>query len=91
MPQAIRFSAYGDADVLHLTDIPLPEPGPGQVRIAVKAAGVNAIDWKIRKGFFGDGSPLTSPLGTGSELAGIVDALGEGVTQWQVGQPVFGR
>ncbi|MGI5340235.1 NADP-dependent oxidoreductase [Streptomyces sp. CA-181903] len=91
MPKAIRFSEYGDADTLRLTDVPLPEPGPGQVRVRVKAVGVNGIDWKIRKGFFGDGEPLRSPMGTGSELSGVVDAVGPGVTAWRAGQPVFGR
>ncbi|MFH8347291.1 NADP-dependent oxidoreductase [Streptomyces sp. NPDC018045] len=62
-----------------------------QVRIAVKAAGVNALDWKIRRGFFSEGKRLPGPAGTGIELAGIIDSVGHGVSQWQVGQAVFGR
>lgn len=91
MSQAIRYTDYGEADVLQLTDVPLPEPGPGQVRIAVKAVGVNALDWKIRKGFLSEGEPLPGPSGTGIELAGIIDAVGDDVSQWKAGQAVFGR
>ncbi|WP_425826962.1 NADP-dependent oxidoreductase [Streptomyces fractus] len=91
MPQAIRFASYGDADVLNLVDVPLPEPGADEVRVAVRAVGVNPIDWKIRSGAFSGGEELTEPAGTGIELAGLVDAVGPDVTDWQVGQAVFGR
>ncbi|MGK5628988.1 NADP-dependent oxidoreductase [Streptomyces sp. URMC 123] len=91
MSQAIRFSAYGDADVLRLVEVPLPEPAEGQVRVAVRAVGVNPLDWKIRRGYFAEGEPLGAPAGTGIELAGVVDAVGPGVTAWRPGQPVFGR
>ena len=49
--RAITFSTYGGPDVLQLSEVPVPEPGPGQVRLAVRAAGINPIDWKIRNGF----------------------------------------
>ncbi|MFF0038888.1 NADP-dependent oxidoreductase [Streptomyces mirabilis] len=91
MPHAIRFSAYGNTDVLTLAEVPLPEPGEGQVRVRVKAAGVNPLDWKIRKGFLSGGVPLAAPTGTGTELSGVIDALGPGVTSRRVGQAVFGR
>jgi NADPH:quinone reductase-like Zn-dependent oxidoreductase len=90
MPKAIRFSEYGDADVLRLDEVPMPEPGEGQVRVKAKAAGVNPIDWKIRQGFMSGGKPLAASMGTGLELSGVIDALGPGVDQWQIGQPVFG-
>ena len=86
--RAARHSRYGDADVLTVEEIPIPRPGPGQVRVAVRAAGVNGIDWKIRRGLLG--GPLDQPTGTGIELAGTVDALGDGVTRWRVGDRVFG-
>ncbi|TYB68646.1 NADP-dependent oxidoreductase [Nonomuraea sp. PA05] len=70
-------------------ELPLPEPGPGQVRVAVKAAGVNPIDWKLRRGF--RGAPLDGPQGVGMELAGTVDALGPGVTGLRIGDPVYGQ
>ncbi|MGW7478291.1 zinc-binding dehydrogenase [Nonomuraea muscovyensis] len=87
--EAVRHRRHGDADVLALEEVPLPEPGPGQVRVAVRAAGVNPVDWKIRAGLFGP--PPAGPAGTGIELAGTIDAVGPDVTRWQVGQPVFGR
>ncbi|MEV4009611.1 NADP-dependent oxidoreductase [Nonomuraea angiospora] len=87
--QAARYRAHGGPEVLELEEIPLPQPGPGQVRIAVRAAGVNPIDWKLRRGLMGP--PLGEPQGTGLELAGTIDALGPGVTGWRLGDPVFGQ
>ncbi|MER7690378.1 TIGR03086 family metal-binding protein [Streptomyces sp. NPDC097610] len=91
MSQAVRFASYGDADVLKLVDVPLPEPGEGQVRVAVKAVGVNPIDWKIRQGLFSSGQALAEPTRVGTELSGVIDAVGSGVTGWRIGQAVFGR
>lgn len=90
MPKAIRFSEYGDAGVLRLEEVPLPEPGAGQVRVKVAAAGVNGLDWKVRRGDLSGGEPLAAPTGTGMELSGTVDAVGPGVHQWHPGQAVFG-
>ncbi|MEV0380856.1 zinc-binding dehydrogenase [Nonomuraea sp. NPDC050643] len=87
--QAVRYREHGGADVLELEEIPLPQPGPGQVRVAVRAAGVNGIDWKLRAGF--SGVPIDGPQGTGIELAGTIDALGPGVTGWRLGDAVFGQ
>ncbi|WP_344470727.1 NADP-dependent oxidoreductase [Nonomuraea monospora] len=86
---AARYSRHGDPDVLEITELPLPDPGPGQVRVAVKAAGVNPIDWKLRRGF--RGAALDGPQGVGMELAGTVDALGPGVTGLRIGDPVYGQ
>jgi NADPH:quinone reductase-like Zn-dependent oxidoreductase len=90
MPAAIRFSAYGDADVLELADVPTPAPGPGQVLVRVRAAGVNPADWKRRKGLWSGGRPLDAPSGVGNDLAGVVEAVGEGVTSPAVGDEVLG-
>ena len=90
MPRAIAFTEYGDADVLTLTDVPLPEPGPGQLRVRVHAAGVNPIDWKIRRGYMSGGKPPAGPTVIGQELAGVVDAVGDGVTDFAVGDRVAG-
>ncbi|MFE3452161.1 zinc-binding dehydrogenase [Nonomuraea sp. NPDC059194] len=87
--RAVRYREYGAADVLTLDEVPIPAPGLGQVRVAVKAAGVNALDWKFRRGYMV--VPLDGPAGTGIEVSGTIDALGEGVDGWRVGQPVFGR
>ncbi|MEU5053978.1 MULTISPECIES: NADP-dependent oxidoreductase [unclassified Streptomyces] len=84
--KAVRFSRFGGPEVLELVDLPDPHPGPGEVRIAVRAAGVNASDWKKRKGLMDEGLPQT----LGYEAAGVVDELGEGVADVAVGDRVFG-
>ncbi|WP_410661578.1 NADP-dependent oxidoreductase [Amycolatopsis sp. lyj-112] len=87
--RAITITQYGEPDVLRLSEVPLPEPGPGQVRVAVKAAGVNPIDWKIRSGAMAEVRPVEFPHILGLELAGVVDAAGEGAG-FAVGDEVFG-
>jgi NADPH:quinone reductase-like Zn-dependent oxidoreductase len=87
---SIAFSEYGPADVLHRQEAPVPEPGPGQVRIAVRAAGLNALDHKIRAGYMEQVFPVTFPHVPGVEAAGVVEALGEGVTGLTTGDQVFG-
>jgi NADPH:quinone reductase-like Zn-dependent oxidoreductase len=84
--KAARFSTFGGPEVLEIVDLPDPHPGPGQVRIAVRAAGVNASDWKKRKGLMDQELPQTM----GYEAAGVVDELGEGATEVTVGDRVFG-
>jgi NADPH:quinone reductase-like Zn-dependent oxidoreductase len=81
-----RFSRFGGPEVLEIVDLPDPHPGPGEVRIAVRAAGVNASDWKKRQGLMDRDLPQT----LGYEAAGIVDEVGEGVTDVAVGEQVFG-
>ncbi|MEV5897696.1 zinc-binding dehydrogenase [Nonomuraea fuscirosea] len=87
--QAVRYREHGGPEVLELEEVPMPRPGPGQVRVAVRAAGVNPIDRKIRAGF--PGATIDGPQGTGIELAGTIDALGPGVTGWRLGDAVFGQ
>ncbi|WP_067570829.1 NADP-dependent oxidoreductase [Nocardia acidivorans] len=84
--KAVRFSRFGGPEVLEVVDLPDPHPGPGQVRIAVKAAGVNASDWKKRSGLMDEELPRT----LGYEAAGVVDELGDGVTDVAIGDRVFG-
>ena len=84
--KAARFSQFGGPEVLQIVDLPDPHPGPGQVRIAVRAAGVNPSDWKKRKGLMDEELPQTM----GYEAAGVVDELGAGVTDVAVGDRVFG-
>ena len=86
MVKAARFSRFGGPEVLEIVDLPNPHPGPGQVRIAVRAAGVNPSDWKKRKGLMDPELPQTM----GHEAAGVVDELGEGVADVAVGDRVFG-
>ena len=90
MPKAITYSEYGSTDVLSLTDVPLVEPGPGELRIRVHAIGVNALDWKIRRGYMSRGAALAAPRLTGVEMSGVVDAVGDGVTDFAVGDRVAG-
>ena len=84
--QGIQFTQFGGPEVLELVELPDPEPGPGQIRVAVRAAGVNPIDWKVRSGVMGGDLPRRS----GQEVAGVVDKLGDGVTGVEVGEAVFG-
>src|ERR1700729_918580 len=84
--KAAQFSRFGGPEVLQIVDLPDPHPGPGEVRIAVRAARVNASDWKKRQGLMDPELPQT----LGYEAAGVVDELGEGVTGVAVGDRVFG-
>ncbi|MDE3722173.1 NADP-dependent oxidoreductase [Nocardiopsis sp. N85] len=84
---AVRFAEYGDPSVLTVVETDKPVPGTGQVRVAVRAAGVNPFDAKVRSGAMRLG---TLPRGLGAEVAGVVDALGEGVLDVAVGDAVAG-
>src|SRR3954454_4445057 len=88
--KAVTFTEYGDADVLHVADAEEPHAGPGQVRIAVRAAGVNPIDWKARSGVMRDFMPVRFPAIDGREAAGVVDEVGEGVSGVAAGDEVLG-
>ncbi|WP_328648968.1 NADP-dependent oxidoreductase [Amycolatopsis sp. NBC_00348] len=84
--KAARFSRFGAPEVLEIVDLPDPRPAAGQVRITVRAAGVNASDWKKRQGLMDPDLPQTM----GYEAAGVVEELGDGVTDVAVGDRVFG-
>lgn len=86
----IAFDEFGPADVLHPRETDVPEPGPGQVRIEVRAAGVNPLDHKIRAGYMNAVFPVELPHVPGIEAAGVVEAVGEGVTALAAGDEVFG-
>ena len=88
--KAIRFHQYGDADVLRLDDVDLPEPGAGQVRVRVAATSFNGVDANIRAGYMQGPMPLERPHGPGLDVAGTVDAVGEGVEGLAVGDRVVG-
>ncbi|WP_371583782.1 NADP-dependent oxidoreductase [Streptomyces sp. NBC_01314] len=88
--KAILFDRFGGTEVLHEADIEVPQPGPGQIRVRVKAAGLNALDGKIRSGALEARFPTPLPAIPGGELAGVVDALGEGVQDVKVGDEVLG-
>jgi NADPH:quinone reductase-like Zn-dependent oxidoreductase len=88
--KAVRFARYGGPEVLDVVEVGAPHAQAGQVRIAVRAAGVNGLDWKIRQGLLRDVRPLRLPAGTGGDAAGIVDEVGAGVTDVRAGDAVFG-
>ncbi|MGW3294731.1 NADP-dependent oxidoreductase [Streptomyces xiamenensis] len=87
--KALQFDRFGSPDVIVLRDVPQPEPGPGQIRIAVRACGLTPADWHVVDGLLADQLPPL-PRGLGFEVAGTVDALGEGVTGVGIGDRVFG-
>lgn len=87
--KALQFDRFGSPDVIELRDVPRPGPGPGQVRIAVRACGLTPADWHIVDGLLADQMP-PPPRGVGLEIAGNVEALGEGVDGVQIGDRVFG-
>lgn len=84
---SVIVNKVGGPEVLEVREVPLPEAGPGEVRILVKAAGINYADIMQREGLY-PGGP-TPPFGAGFEVAGIIDAVGPGVTQWRVGDEVM--
>jgi NADPH:quinone reductase-like Zn-dependent oxidoreductase len=88
--KAVRFDEYGSVDVLTVADVPQPEPGAGQVLVKVLAAGINPGEAKIRDGLLHERFPATFPSGEGSDLAGVVERLGAGVTGVAVGDEVIG-
>lgn len=90
MARTVQFHEYGGPDVLRLVDGPVPSAGPGQVRVAVRAAGINPIDSKILQGFMQEVMPLALPAGLGSDLAGIVEQVGADVESFRVGDEVMG-
>ncbi|MBO0654582.1 NADP-dependent oxidoreductase [Streptomyces triculaminicus] len=87
----VSFAEFGGPDVLHLTDAEEPHAGPGRIRIAVRAAGVNPVDWRNREGQFQKARPIELPAGVGQDASGVVDEVGEGVDGIEVGDRVFGR
>ncbi len=88
--KAVRFDDYGAIEVLEVRDVPRPEPGPGQVLVAVRAAGINPSEAAIRAGVVREIFPATFPSGQGSDLAGVVEAVGAGVNGVAVGDEVIG-
>ncbi|MGW5422146.1 NADP-dependent oxidoreductase [Streptomyces sp. NPDC003943] len=91
---AVRLHAFGEPEELLYEEVARPEPGPGEVLVRVHAAGVNPPDWYARLGF--ENFPVavrpnwTPPLILGSDISGVVTALGPGVTRWRPGDEVFG-
>ncbi len=90
MPKAVSYNHFGELDVLQVVEVPRPVPGPGQVLVEVRAAGINPGESIIRRGQLQHRWPSTFPSGQGSDLAGVVIELGPGVTGFAVGDEVLG-
>jgi NADPH:quinone reductase-like Zn-dependent oxidoreductase len=88
--KAVQFFEYGGTEVLKVVDVEEPHPGPGQIRLAVRAAGVNAFDWKFRRGDLAAIMRVDFPTGVGLDASGVVDEVGAGVEGAAVGDEVFG-
>lgn len=88
--EAVRFDRYGGVDVLNVVEVPRPHPGPGRVVVDVVAAAINPGEASIRKGLLHARWPATFPSGEGSDLAGVVAEIGEGVEGVAVGDEVIG-
>lgn len=88
--KAVRFDEYGPVDVLDVRDVPVPEPGAGQVLVRVRAAGINPGEAKIRDGSLHERWPATFPSGQGSDFAGVVERVGDGVTGVAPGADLIG-
>ncbi|MEU8706567.1 NADP-dependent oxidoreductase [Streptomyces sp. NPDC048565] len=87
----VSFAEFGGPDVLRVLDVDEPHAGPGLIRIAVRAAGVNPVDWRIREGQVLGAHPTVLPAGVGQDAAGVVDEVGEGVDGVEIGDRVFGE
>jgi NADPH:quinone reductase-like Zn-dependent oxidoreductase len=90
MPRAVRFDHYGGPEVLQVRDVDPPAPGAGEVLVRVKAAGINPGEASIREGLLKERWPATFPSGQGSDLAGVIELLGDGVSDFEVGDAVIG-
>ncbi|WP_375426056.1 NADP-dependent oxidoreductase [uncultured Friedmanniella sp.] len=88
--RALQYQSYGGPEVLQVGAAPDPHPGPGQVRVRVRASSLNPIDWKLRSGMRAGGKALEGVGSVGFDAAGVVDELGDGVTDVAVGDDVFG-
>jgi len=88
--KAIQFHEYGTPDVLTYEDVDVPVPSAGQVRVRVAGTSFNGVDGNIRAGFMQEPMPLTLPHIPGLDVAGVVDEVGEGVTELEVGDEVIG-
>ncbi|HTU78410.1 MAG TPA: NADP-dependent oxidoreductase [Solirubrobacteraceae bacterium] len=90
MPRAVRFDHYGGVEVLNVVEVERPSPGPGEALVRVKAAGINPGEASIREGRVRERWPATFPSGEGSDFAGVVEELGDGVQDTAVGDQVIG-
>ena len=87
--KAIAIDQFGGADVVKVVDMPIPEPLPNEVQIAVAYAAVNPVDWKVREGLLKDRMPYQFPIILGWDVSGKISKIGKDVTNLKVGDEVF--
>jgi NADPH:quinone reductase-like Zn-dependent oxidoreductase len=88
--KAIRVHEYGGPEVLRYEEAPRPEPGPGEVLVRIRAAGVNPVDWKVREGRRREALAYRMPFVPGWDVSGVVEAIGPNVTMLNRGDEVYG-
>lgn len=89
--KAVQFNSYGDSSVLEINEVSNPVAGEGQVLVEVYAAGINPIDYKIREGYLKEHVPLQFPVTIGGDFSGIIVALGNNVSNFKIGDEVYGQ
>jgi alcohol dehydrogenase len=89
--KAARLQSYGGVEAVHIEEISLPDPKPGELLVRVHTAGENPIDWKIRAGYLKQRMPLQLPITLGGDFSGVVEAADTGVTDFKVGDEVYGQ
>src|SRR5688572_24838389 len=87
--KAVRIHSFGGADTLVYENAPLPHIGADDALIRVHAAGINPVDWKVREGYLEEMIPHSLPLILGWDMSGVVEAVGDNVTNVQIGDAVF--
>lgn len=90
MPRVFQFTEYGGPDTQEFAERPVPAPGPSELLVKVRSAGVNPVDYKIRQGMLKDFAPRDLPSQFGSEVSGVVEQVGQDVDGFAVGDEVFG-
>jgi len=92
MPRRVEYTQLGGPEVLTVVEVPEPHPGPGEVRVQVRAAGLNPLDAKLFRGLpTASGKPTQLPSGNGHDFAGVIDELGDDVSDWTLGDEVFAQ
>ncbi len=91
MPKAYGFTQYGGTQTQEMLDVPKPSPGAGEVLVAVRAAGVNPVDWKTRQGHLAEFTSLELPAVFGEEVAGAVEEVGQDVDGFSVHDEILGN
>ncbi|MDB6062458.1 MAG: hypothetical protein JWM78_2561 [Verrucomicrobiaceae bacterium] len=88
--RAVQITGFGGPEVLVIGEVPIPAPAADEVLVRVAAVGINPVDWKVREGYAKEFIPFHFPTTIGGEFAGTITALGEGVTDFAVGDEVHG-